>query len=148
MIAQGIAQIAPSSSALIQASSAAAELDEVLQRTPALTSSPDAGVAAPSVKGDIAFHDLRFSYPSRPDVPVLKGISFECPANQVTALVGASGSGKSTIVALLERWYEPSQGSITLDGQKLDDYNVRWLRSQMRLVQQVSSRPTPSPMSR
>ncbi|KAH9828204.1 ATP-binding cassette multidrug transport protein [Teratosphaeria destructans] len=88
------------------------------------------------VTGDLCFHGVRFSYPSRPNVPVLEGISLTFPANKVTALVGASGSGKSTTIALLERWYEPSEGHITMHGRRLDGYNVRWLRRQMRLVQQ------------
>ena len=136
MIASGLAQIAPSTSAFMQAAAAASELFEVLDRKPLLDTGLETGEKPESVVGTIGFHEVQFSYPTRPDFPVLKGISFDCPANKVTALVGASGSGKSTIVALLERWYQPEQGYITLDGRRIDDLNVRWLRSQLRLVQQ------------
>lgn len=63
-------------------------------------------------------------------------MTFSLPAGKTTALVGASGSGKSTIVDLLERWYEPASGEILLDGKPLTEYHTRWLRSSIRLVQQ------------
>lgn len=122
----------------MQASSAASELFEVLDRKLLLDTGIDTGEKRESIVSAIGFRQVEFSYPTQSDFPVLKGISFDCPANKVTALVGASGSGKSTIVALLKRWYQPSMGHITLDGKRIDDLNVRWLRSQLRLVQQVS----------
>lgn len=80
---------------------------------------------------------MRFAYPTRPDVQVLHGLDLDVPANKTTALVGASGSGKSTIFGLLERWYVPESGSITLDGQPIEGLNLQWLRTSIRLVQQV-----------
>lgn len=136
MIAVAIAQIAPSITSFIQASSAASELFEALDRQPLLDSSDDSGEKPPSITGHIEIHNVSFSYPARPDIPVLKNVSFDIPANKVTALVGASGSGKSTIIALLERWYEPTSGFVSVDGHKIDQLNVKWLRSKMRLVQQ------------
>ncbi|USW56715.1 Putative Type 1 protein exporter [Septoria linicola] len=133
LISTGIARIAPSATAFIQASAAASELFEVLDREP---SDSNTGDKLPEVAGGIAFHGVSFSYPSRSGIRVLNDISFECPAGEVTALVGASGSGKSTIIALLERWYEPDAGYITLDGRPITELNMRWLRNQLRLVQQ------------
>jgi ATP-binding cassette subfamily B (MDR/TAP) protein 1 len=91
-----------------------------------------------SCEGNIEITNLNFAYPSRPGAPVLRDFNISIPAGKTTALVGASGSGKSTVVGLLERWYAPSSGSIMLDGIDISDYNIQWLRSCMRLVQQVS----------
>jgi ATP-binding cassette subfamily B (MDR/TAP) protein 1 len=84
----------------------------------------------------LSFTDVRFAYPTRPSAPVLRGFTAEVPAGSTLALVGESGSGKSTVVSLLERFYEPTGGSIKLDGVELRDLNLRWLRAQMSLVQQ------------
>ena len=67
---------------------------------------------------------------------VLKGFSLRIPAGKTVALVGSSGSGKSTVVRLLERFYDPTSGSITLDGNDLRKLNVKWLRKQIGLVLQ------------
>lgn len=91
-------------------------------------------------KGHIEVEDIYFNYPTRPEVKVLQGLNITIPANKTTALVGASGSGKSTIIGLLERWYNPLSGNILLDGKKIDELNVAWLRTNIRLVQQVRPR--------
>jgi len=136
MVSTGIGQIAPSTSAFVQASSAASEMFEVLDRRSLLDPHCDSGANPDMVVGNITVRDLSFAYPSRPDTTVLKNVSFEVSANKVTAFVGASGSGKSTIIALLERWYEPASESLNLDGRSIDELNVKWLRSRIRLVQQ------------
>ncbi|KAH8396319.1 hypothetical protein KR222_008114, partial [Zaprionus bogoriensis] len=79
--------------------------------------------------GEIRFENVSFAYPMRPDQLVLKDFSLTLRPGQTVALVGASGSGKSTIAALLERFYEPSAGNIKLDGYKLSDISPYWLRS-------------------
>jgi ATP-binding cassette subfamily B (MDR/TAP) protein 1 len=136
MVSTGIGQVAPSTSAFVQASSAASEMFEVLGRKSLLDPHCDSGAKPDAVVGNITVRDLSFSYPSRPNITVLKNVSFDVPANKVTAFVGASGSGKSTIIALLERWYEPANGFLSLDGRRIDELNVKWLRSKVRLVQQ------------
>ena len=88
------------------------------------------------LEGVIEFKDVHFSYPSRPDVEVLKGISFTCQPGQTIALVGASGSGKSTIVQLLEQFYTSYLGQILIDGRDIKEYDVHWLRTQIGLVSQ------------
>jgi ATP-binding cassette subfamily B (MDR/TAP) protein 1 len=88
------------------------------------------------VDGEITFEDVKFSYPSRPTIEVVKGLSFTFKAGKTAALVGASGSGKSTVVALVERFYDPISGSIKLDGRELKSLNLKWLRSQIGLVSQ------------
>ena len=136
MVSTGIGQIAPSTTAFVQASSAASEMFEVMDRKSLLDPHCDSGAKPDTVLGNIAVRDLSFSYPSRPDITVLNNVTFDVPANKVTAFVGASGSGKSTLIALLERWYEPASGSLYLDGRSIDALNVKWLRSKIRLVQQ------------
>ena len=86
--------------------------------------------------GDVEFREVRFRYPSRPTVRILRKFSLKCAARGTTAFVGPSGSGKSTTVALLERFYDPLGGKIFLDGHDIKVLNLRWLRSMMGLVQQ------------
>ena len=86
--------------------------------------------------GAIAFTDVHFRYPSRPDVAVLKDLTISFTPGQTSALVGASGSGKSTIISLVERFYDPTSGSVQLDGVDLRELNVKWLRGQIGLVSQ------------
>ncbi|XP_066910223.1 ATP-dependent translocase ABCB1-like isoform X2 [Clytia hemisphaerica] len=86
--------------------------------------------------GDVDFLDVQFNYPTRPDVPVLQGLSLQIRTGQKVALVGASGCGKSTAVGLLERFYNPKKGDITIDGMDISDYNLKWLRSQISIVSQ------------
>ena len=86
--------------------------------------------------GHIQFHNVNFTYPTREDVTVLKNIDFECKAGQTVALVGPSGAGKSTIVALMQRFYDPNNGYITLGGHRLTDLDPVWLKGRMALVSQ------------
>ncbi|KDD76691.1 ABC transporter, partial [Helicosporidium sp. ATCC 50920] len=94
------------------------------------------GLEPASVEGAIVASGVHFSYPSRPDVPVLRGFDLEVKPGQTVALVGESGSGKSTVVGLLQRFYDPDAGSLELDGVDVRVLGLRWLRSQMGLVSQ------------
>ncbi|WP_234736526.1 ABC transporter ATP-binding protein [Tellurirhabdus bombi] len=93
-------------------------------------------VTAKPIRGDITFQDVHFSYPSRPDVPVLEGISLRVDAGRKIALVGQSGAGKSTIIQLLLRYYGIDTGSVTVDGQNIQDYNITHLRQNIAVVPQ------------
>lgn len=88
------------------------------------------------LRGDISFKELTFAYPSRPDENVLKNIRLQISANQLVALVGASGAGKSTIASLLLRLHDPSSGVILFDGRDSREYSLSALRSQIALVPQ------------
>lgn len=88
------------------------------------------------LQGNIRFDQLAFSYPSRPDIQVLKNISFELKAGEKVALVGSSGAGKSTIVQLLLRYYQQQEGNILIDGQDINHYNLSQLRQNMAIVPQ------------
>ncbi|UTW63019.1 ATP-binding cassette domain-containing protein [bacterium SCSIO 12741] len=96
------------------------------------------GEAAEEIKleGGVQFDQVSFEYPSRPDIPVLKKISFEVKPGEEVALVGPSGAGKSTIVSLLLRFYDPVSGQIKIDGKDIQSYNLTGLRNQMAIVPQ------------
>ncbi|TQV96040.1 SPX domain-containing protein [Cordyceps javanica] len=105
-----------------------------------IDSGSDKGEKLPlNTAGSIKFDGVTFAYVSRPERPVLKKVSFDCPSGKYTALVGLSGSGKSTVAGLTTRLYDPVEGAVTLDGRNLQDLNVKSLRSFMSLVQQEPS---------
>ncbi|CAF3797486.1 unnamed protein product [Rotaria socialis] len=84
----------------------------------------------------VRFDNVHFSYPTRSDVKILNGITFEVGSSETIALVGNSGSGKSTCIQLLTRLYEPTEGQIFLDGLLIDSYNLNWLRDQIAVLNQ------------
>lgn len=86
--------------------------------------------------GDIRLRDVRFTYPTRQDVEVLKDVDLTLSAGSVTALVGRSGGGKSTLAALVQRFYDPTSGTVTLDGEDYRDIDPEWLRSNIAVVAQ------------
>ena len=88
------------------------------------------------IKGNITYSNVHFSYPTRDDVEVLKDINFEVKAGQKVALVGYSGGGKSTIIQLLFRYYNVSQGTISIDGQNIESYDISALRNHIGIVPQ------------
>lgn len=105
-----------------------------LDRTPRWKKAGD--LAPEKLQGRIVFEDVTFSYPSAPDKPALKSVSVELQPGKVTALVGASGSGKSSFVSLLKRLYEPQEGQILLDGEPLHRYQHKYLHQKVALVSQ------------
>jgi ATP-binding cassette subfamily B (MDR/TAP) protein 1 len=108
----------------------------IIDRKPKINSTSDEGIMLEKVDGNIDFRHVNFKYPSRPDVQVLSDFTLGIPARKTIALVGESGSGKSTIIALLERFYDPDSGTISLDGAELKKLKLSWLRDQMGLVSQ------------
>lgn len=128
--------VAPSAQALTSAIAAAEQIFSIIHAPLPITSRPDGGEKPVELQGCFAFRDVHFSYPSRPDVPILNGLDLTIEAGKTTALVGASGCGKSTIFSLLQRFYDPQYGTIELDGHRLDELSVEWLRSNMAVVSQ------------
>ncbi|KAI6892948.1 ATP-binding cassette multidrug transport protein [Hortaea werneckii] len=128
--------VAPNMVTFTRAATAATELFTLIDRVSDIDPLDPAGEKLAFFDGSIDISGLDFSYPTRRDVTVLEDFSLRIPAGKVTALVGASGSGKSTIIGLLERWYNPSRGDITLDGTPIKKLNLQWLRTNIRLVQQ------------
>jgi len=88
------------------------------------------------IEGHIVFHHISFSYPSRPELQVLHDFSLDVPAGKVTALVGKSGCGKSTVANLVMRLYDPNEGSVFVDGLPLHQYSIKDFRSQIAFVSQ------------
>lgn len=134
--ASSLTAIAPYLIDFSRAASAAAELFKLMDRQSAIDPFSEAGEKPKEVVGNIEFQGVTFSYPMRPSVAVLEDFCLKIPVGKVTALVGASGSGKSTIIGLIERWYNANAGSILLDGRPIEKLNLPWLRKHVRLVQQ------------
>ncbi|KAK8302242.1 hypothetical protein V6Z12_D04G074000 [Gossypium hirsutum] len=89
-----------------------------------------------SIQGNIEFRNVYFSYLSRPEIPILSGFYLTVPAKKAVALVGRNGSGKSSIIPLMERFYDPTLGEVLLDGENIKNLKLEWLRSQIGLVTQ------------
>ncbi|KAJ7111081.1 P-loop containing nucleoside triphosphate hydrolase protein [Mycena epipterygia] len=128
--------LGPQIQAIVVAMGAAGKLFATIDRIPPIDSSDSSGLKPSPVSGALSLSNISFTYPSRPDVPVLKEISLAFPSGTTTALVGASGSGKSTIVALVERFYDPGAGTVRLDGVDVREINLKYLRAQIGLVAQ------------
>jgi ATP-binding cassette, subfamily B (MDR/TAP), member 1 len=94
------------------------------------------GSLYPTIRGRVTFRNVTFAYPQRPEVPVLKDVSFDFKEGQSVAIVGSSGSGKSTIAALLQRLYEPSDGTILVGNTDIAATDVTWLREHVSVVSQ------------
>ncbi|KAH8907719.1 P-loop containing nucleoside triphosphate hydrolase protein [Coniochaeta sp. PMI_546] len=136
LAAQALTQIAPQTVIISKAAAAADELFRTIDRPSQIDSLSDSGLTPDSCQGEIRFSGVCFSYPSRPAIQVLNDLSLTITANRTIAIVGPSGCGKSTLIGLIERWFTPTSGTVTLDGIPLADYNLRWLRTTVRLVQQ------------
>lgn len=119
-----------------EASAAGERVMEVIKRIPKIDSDNMEGQTLDNVTGEVEFKHVEFAYPSRPESIILKDFNLKVPTGKTVALVGGSGSGKSTVVALLQRFYDPLGGEILLDGISIDKVQLKWLRSQMGLVSQ------------
>ncbi|KAG6517603.1 hypothetical protein ZIOFF_020999 [Zingiber officinale] len=154
MAAVGISQsssYAPDSS---KAKSASASIFAILDRKSKIDPSNDSGMTLENSKGNIELQHVSFRYPTRPDIQIFQDLCLTIPSGkyqnilahisdmktvicpQTVALVGESGSGKSTVVSLLQRFYDPDSGEILLDGIEIKKLQLRWLRQQMGLVSQ------------
>lgn len=108
----------------------------MIERNTVSKSSSKTGWKLNKLDGFIQFKDVNFSYPSRQDVIIFNKLSLDIPAGKIVALVGGSGSGKSTVISLIERFYEPLSGEILLDGHNIKDLDLKWFRQQIGLVNQ------------
>jgi ATP-binding cassette subfamily B (MDR/TAP) protein 1 len=119
-----------------KAKHAAQELKDLFDLQPSIDTWFSDGASVESVDGTVEFRDVHFRYPTRPEQPVLRGLNLTVKPGQYIALVGASGCGKSTTIALLERFYDPLAGGIYVDGKEISSLNINEYRSFIALVSQ------------
>jgi ATP-binding cassette subfamily B (MDR/TAP) protein 1 len=131
-----LGNVAPNIGAFTTATAAGVKIFSTIDRVSPLDPKSETGKKLDTVEGTVELRNIRHIYPSRPEVVIMEDVSLVVPAGKTTALVGASGSGKSTIVGLVERFYDPVGGSVYLDGHDLQDLNLRWLRQNISLVSQ------------
>lgn len=125
----------PNISFFAEARAAAIRISATIDRVP-LIDFEDEGQILDAVRVDVEFKDVSFSYPSRPGTMILQGFNLKVGAGETLGLVGASGCGKSTVISLLERLYDPVTGDIFVNRCNIKILSLKWLRSQMGLVSQ------------
>lgn len=119
-----------------EASIAATRIMERISRTPEINTEDPNGLTLGNILGVVEFESIKFSYPSRPESAVLKDFNLKVQAGETVALVGASGSGKSTAIALLQRFYDVNEGAVRIDGIDIKKLQLKWIRGKMGLVSQ------------
>ncbi|XP_067300623.1 bile salt export pump [Pseudorasbora parva] len=136
MGAINLGQTSPCLEAFASGRAAAKSIFDTIDREPEIDCFSEEGHKLDKVKGDIEFHSVHFSYPSRPEVKILDDLNVVVTAGETTAFVGPSGSGKSTATQLIQRFYDPKEGMVTLDGHDIRSLNIQWLRSLIGIVEQ------------
>lgn len=114
---------------------AAYKMFETIKRTPKIDTE-SSGTELENFRGEIELKDVYFRYPARPEVQIFSGFSIYIPSGKTAALVGQSGSGKSTVISLVERFYDPEAGEVLIDGVNLKSLKLKWIRGQIGLVSQ------------
>ncbi|KAM9805144.1 bile salt export pump [Neosynchiropus ocellatus] len=136
MAAMHLGQASPCLEAFASGRAAAKAIFETIDRVPEINCFSDDGRKLDTIQGDIEFRNVSFFYPSRPEVKILDDLSMSIKAGETTAFVGPSGSGKTTTIQLFQRFYDPQQGMVTLDGHDIRTLNIKWLRSLIGIVEQ------------
>ena len=131
-----VGNLLDSVTSMYKSSGSATAAFQLIDRTPMGNQSGNESIDPEVLQGAIEFKDVHFRYPSRVDTPVLRGLSLICEPNAMTALVGQSGSGKSTVFSLLLRFYQPQVGQITLDGIDIYALDKAWLHGVIGVVSQ------------
>ncbi|KAL8103556.1 ABC transporter B family member 9-like [Apium graveolens] len=131
-----LSQTLPIFSAFSAGQAAASKMFQTIKRKPNIDAYKTSGVVLNEIKGAIELKDVYFSYPARPDVQIFSGFSLNIPSGVTAALVGQSGSGKSTVISLLERFYDPNCGQVLIDGVDLKKFQLKWIRGNIGLVSQ------------
>ncbi|XP_053120882.1 bile salt export pump isoform X2 [Hemicordylus capensis] len=134
--ALNLGQASPCLEAFATGRGAATNIFETIDAKPVIDCMSEDGYKLDKVKGEIEFHNVTFYYPSRPEVKILDKLSMSIKSGETTAFVGPSGAGKSTTVQLIQRFYDPNEGMVTLDGHDIRCLNIQWLRSLIGIVEQ------------
>ncbi|KAJ3695069.1 hypothetical protein LUZ60_000446 [Juncus effusus] len=121
---------------LTEASIATDQILSRINRTPQMKTDDPTGLKFDQIRGELEFDSIYYTYPSRPDSVVLKDFSLHIPAGQTIALVGSSGSGKSTVISLVQRFYDVDEGMVKIDGYDIKQLQLRWIRGKMGAVSQ------------
>ncbi|CAF1034859.1 unnamed protein product [Adineta steineri] len=129
-------QLVPNFQSFAEALASGSYVLDIIDRQTKIDAMNNEGDQPKDLIGDIVFENVSFTYPARPESSILQNLSLTIPCGQTVALVGASGSGKSTIIQLIQRFYDPGEGRILLDGKDITSYNVAWLRSHIGIVSQ------------
>lgn len=111
-------------------------MTKVINRVPKIDSENMEGQILEKNSGEVELKHVKFAYPSRPESIVFEDLNLKIPTGNAVALVSGSGSGKSTVIALLQRFYDPIKGDILIDGVHINKLQLKWIRSQMGLVSQ------------
>ncbi|XP_032091717.1 ATP-binding cassette sub-family B member 5 [Thamnophis elegans] len=136
MGAFALGQASPNLENVANARGAAYQVFKIIKKPRPIDSSSTDGFKLDKLRGEIEFKNIYFSYPSRPNIQILKGLNLKIQPGQTIALVGSSGCGKSTTIQLLQRFYDPSQGQITIDGHDVRTLNIKWMRENIGIVSQ------------
>uniref|UniRef100_A0A251TGL4 Putative ATP-binding cassette subfamily C member 9 n=1 Tax=Helianthus annuus TaxID=4232 RepID=A0A251TGL4_HELAN len=131
-----LGQVAPCLSAFAAGQAAAFKMFETINRKPEIDAYDTKGKTLTDIHGDIELRDVYFTYPARPDEEIFSGFSLRISSGMTAALVGQSGSGKSTVISLLERFYDPQAGEVLIDGTNLKEFQLKWIRQKIGLVSQ------------
>ncbi|KAG2626014.1 hypothetical protein PVAP13_3KG319827 [Panicum virgatum] len=132
----GLSEASTLASDTKKAKEAATSIFSIIDKKSKIDSSTGEGLTLDPVNGDIEFNHISFKYPCRLDIQIFSDFTLNIPSGKNAALVGPSGSGKSTVIALLERFYDPDSGTISLDGVDIKNLKISWLRNKMGLVSQ------------
>ncbi|XP_007644962.1 ATP-dependent translocase ABCB1 isoform X1 [Cricetulus griseus] len=134
--AMAVGQVSSFAPDYAKAKVSASHIIMIIEKVPSIDSYSTGGLKPNTLEGNVKFNEVVFNYPTRPDIPVLQGLNLEVKKGQTLALVGSSGCGKSTVVQLLERFYDPMAGTVFLDGKEVNQLNVQWLRAHLGIVSQ------------
>ncbi|KAI4968971.1 hypothetical protein ZWY2020_046301 [Hordeum vulgare] len=134
--AMSLGNAAPCMTAFVEGQSAAHRLFTTIKRKPEIDPNNNTGKQLVDMRGDIEFKDVYFSYPTRPGQLIFDGFSLHVSSGTTMAIVGESGSGKSTVISLVERFYDPQAGEVLIDGVNLKDLRIDSIRRKISLVSQ------------
>ncbi|XP_076920813.1 ABC transporter B family member 4-like, partial [Bidens hawaiensis] len=131
-----LGQASPCLSAFAAGRAAAYKMFETINRKPEIDAYDTKGKVLNDIRGDIELRDVYFTYPARPDEEIFSGFSLSISSGTTAALVGQSGSGKSTVISLIERFYDPKAGEVLIDNVNLKEFQLKWIRQKIGLVSQ------------
>ncbi|KAM5568503.1 hypothetical protein ABKV19_016190 [Rosa sericea] len=131
-----LGKASPCISAFAPGQAAAFKMFDAINRKPKIDAYDTNGRVLQDISGDIELRDVYFSYPTRPEEQLFHGFSLSIQSGATAALVGQSGSGKSTVISLIERFYDPQAGEVLIDGVNLKEFQLKWIRQKIGLVSQ------------